>query len=83
MSIAINIREAPGRAEATDWSAASADLDAQGWAVLPKLLSSRECTAIANLYDEGDGFRSHIVVAPARFRARDHRDSGRTAFSLE
>jgi hypothetical protein len=52
-----------GRAAAFDWTEVAATLDAQGWAVLPGLLSAAECDAVANLYDEGGGFRSRIVMA--------------------
>lgn len=39
------------------------DLDAQGWAVLPRLLAATECAALAARYDAGAGFRSHVVMA--------------------
>ncbi len=51
------------RLEAVDWPAISADLDAQGWAVMPKLLSARECEAVSSLYKNDEGFRSKIVMA--------------------
>jgi hypothetical protein len=51
------------RLEAIDWPAISADLDAQGWAVMPKLLSAEECGAVAGLYQKDEGFRSKIVMA--------------------
>ena len=51
------------RLEANDWSAISADLDAQGWAVIPKLLSAKECEAVTSLYQKDEGFRSKIVMA--------------------
>lgn len=46
-----------------DWAAVSSDLDAQGWAVMPKLLSAKECDSIAGLYQKEEGFRSKIVMA--------------------
>ena len=46
----------------TDTALAS-DLDAQGWAVLPGLLTPAECVTTATLYDAGEGFRSHVVMA--------------------
>ncbi|MEA2728867.1 MAG: uncharacterized protein QOF70_3342 [Acetobacteraceae bacterium] len=49
--------------DGVDWAAASAELDAQGWAVLPKLLGGRECDTMAGLFDRNDGFRSHVVMA--------------------
>jgi uncharacterized protein len=51
------------RIEAIDWSAISSDLDAQGWAVMPELLSAKECDAVASLYQKDEGFRSKIVMA--------------------
>jgi hypothetical protein len=51
------------RLEAIDWSAISSDLDAQGWAVVPKLLSAKECEAVTSLYKMDEGFRSKIVMA--------------------
>jgi hypothetical protein len=44
-----------------DWDAARSALDAQGWAVLPGLLSEEGCGALAALYD-GEGFRSRVVM---------------------
>lgn len=63
MSIAAETREEAGHVRTIDWSAVSADLDAQGWAVMPKLLSAEECDAVAGLYGGTDGFRSHIIMA--------------------
>ena len=51
------------RVGAIDWRRVSAELDAQGWAVLPKLLRGEECEAVAALYDEDPLFRSRIVMA--------------------
>ena len=45
-----------------DWGAVAADLDAQGWARVPALLTSAECDATAGLYDTGD-FRSRVIMA--------------------
>ena len=51
------------RAGALDWPSVAAGLDAQGWAVLPGLLTPKECQAVAGLYDEGGRFRSRVVMA--------------------
>ena len=45
------------------WPGISADLDAQGWAVLPRLLVPQDCGAVADLYDGGAHFRSRVVMA--------------------
>ena len=46
-----------------DWTAIAADLDSQGWAVMPRLLTARQCDATASLYDKDEGFRSKIVMS--------------------
>ena len=51
------------RHEAIDWPAISSDLDAQGWAVMPKLLSAKECDDVSSVYKKDEGFRSKIVMA--------------------
>jgi hypothetical protein len=51
------------RVEATDWRGIAAELDGQGWAVLPKLLAPAECRQIAGLYGGGGQFRSKVVMA--------------------
>src|SRR5205085_5081155 len=50
------------RVDAIDWMQATADLDAQGCAVLKGLLSSDECAALAALYPDDKNFRSRIVM---------------------
>ena len=51
------------RVQAGDWPAVAADLDGQGWAVFPSLLTRPECEETAGLY-AGDGhFRSRVVMA--------------------
>ena len=52
----------PARVDAIDWTQATADLDAQGCAVLKGLLSPEECAALAALYPDDKNFRSRIVM---------------------
>jgi len=63
MRVANVARQTAGRAAAVDWTAVAEALDAQGWAILPRLLSAEECDGVAALYDEGGVFRSHVVMA--------------------
>jgi hypothetical protein len=49
--------------EALDWERLSSDLDAQGSAVIERLLTAQECAALARLYDKQDCFRSRVVMA--------------------
>jgi hypothetical protein len=67
------VRGAADRLAAVDWAAATAELDAQGWAILPNLLSAGECDRIARLYNESDGFRSRIVMARHGFGRGEYR----------
>ena len=66
MSAAAGIAAVPSNSVADvaspDWPRILAELDAQGWAVLPGLLTPRACADIAGLYDGGD-FRSTVVMA--------------------
>jgi hypothetical protein len=62
-----------GRMTAIDWPAVSTELDAQGWTVLPRLLTCAECNAVAGLYGEGEGFRSHVVMARHGFGRGEYR----------
>jgi hypothetical protein len=61
------------RVEAIDWPRVQADLDAQGWAILPKLLSPAEAGCIAGLYSHDDGFRSRVVMASHGFGRGEYR----------
>ena len=45
-----------------DWSSFTAELDSYGCAVIPSLLTSEECAAIAALYCEEERFRSRVVM---------------------
>jgi hypothetical protein len=51
------------RIAALDWNRVGSDLDAQGCAVLPSLLSADECETLAALYDDDAKFRSRIVMS--------------------
>lgn len=62
-----------GRLAAVDWAAVATDLDAQGFAVLPGLLSPEECDRIACLYDQPGGFRSHVVMGRYGFGRGEYR----------
>ena len=61
------------RVAATDWDKVHGELDRQGWAVLPGLLSSSECDATAALYGPGGIFRSHVVMSRHGFGQGEYR----------
>jgi len=46
-----------------DWSAVTAEMNAHGCAVLPKLLTAGECRDLAALYADDKNFRGHIHMA--------------------
>jgi uncharacterized protein len=50
------------RVDAIDWAQATAELDAQGCAVLKGLLTPDECSALAAMYPDDSHFRSRIVM---------------------
>ena len=56
-----------------DWRAIGADLDAQGCAVLPGLLTPRECADLAGLYPHEEHFRSHVHMARHGFGKGEYR----------
>ena len=56
-----------------DWVGVAADLDAQGWAVLPGLIDPEASDGIAALYDNDSGFRSRVVMARHGFGRGEYR----------
>ncbi len=50
------------RVAAIDWARTSAELDAQGCAVIEQLLTPQQCAALAALYPDDTRFRSRIVM---------------------
>ena len=61
------------RVAAIDWSRTAADLDAQGWALAPKLLAAEECDALAGLYRQESGFRSRVVMGRQGFGSGEYK----------
>ena len=49
-------------ADTDDWATTTAALNSHGNAVLPQLLSVRECQAVAGLYADARHFRSRVVM---------------------
>jgi hypothetical protein len=62
------------RIDTVDWAAIAADLNAQGWSLVPDLLTASECDAVAGLYaDGGKGFRSQVIMARHGFGKGEYR----------
>ena len=53
----------PDRVDAIDWPRVEADLDSDGWARIPALLSPSESRAVAELYSNDAIFRSRVVMS--------------------
>ena len=64
---------AADRVTAVEWERIAADLDEEGYAVLPDMLAAGECGALARLYDRDDPFRSRVVMARHNFGRGEYR----------
>ena len=51
------------RIASLDWRSIAAGLDADGYGLLPSLLSARECRDHAALYERGELFRKRVVMS--------------------
>lgn len=51
------------RIAALDWRNLAAGLDADGYAVMPSVLTDSECASLAASYDADEKFRSRVVMA--------------------
>ena len=49
--------------ERLDWPQIGEELDAQGAAILPGVLSAEECSALADSYSRDELFRSRVIMA--------------------
>src|SRR5580698_3035090 len=56
-----------------NWLRIAAELDEQGWAILPGLLNDAGCNRIAGLYDRDEAFRSRVVMARHGFGKGEYR----------
>jgi len=69
---------APG-GQAADWQAIAAELDAQGCARTPRLLTPGQCRDLTALYDKPELFRSTIDMARHRFGSGHRAGQGKSA----
>jgi hypothetical protein len=56
-----------------DWSALTAQLDADGHALIPGLLDRQQCETLRSLYDQDAPFRSRVVMARHHFGLGEYR----------
>ena len=45
-----------------DWASLAAELDSQGWAVIPQLLTAEACADCGGWYGQDDRFRSQVIM---------------------
>jgi hypothetical protein len=64
------------RVDSVDWKQVQAELDAQGWAVVPKILTHAEANFVAGLYHQEEGFRSHVIMARYGFGRGEYKYFG-------
>jgi len=67
------MRDVSARVDAVEWPRIEAELDAQGAAMLPRLIAPDECRALATLYGDDDAFRSRVVMARHGFGQGEYR----------
>lgn len=58
---------------ALNWVTLHQHLDAQGWAVIPRLLDPATCSATASMYNHREGFRSTVVMSRHNFGRGEYR----------
>ncbi len=61
------------RVDRIDTTALETDLEAQGWSVMPDVLTSPQCDGIADMYGKDDRFRSRVVMARHGFGRGEYR----------
>jgi len=61
------------RVEAIRWEQVSRDLDAEGFAIIREVLSTKECEEIRDLYEKKNIFRSNVVMERHGFGRGEYR----------
>jgi hypothetical protein len=71
--LAFDAAEVEAHIAAVDWTRLHAELDAQGAAVIHRLLPAQACRDLAALYPQDDCFRSRVVMARHGFGRGEYR----------
>src|SRR5258706_15852986 len=61
------------RAAAIDWQSMTTSLNADGYAILPAILSPDECATLSATYPSDELFRSHVVMARHGFGSGEYK----------
>jgi hypothetical protein len=64
------------RIGALDWPSLESALDARGFAITPRILSSSECERLGALYPDDRHFRKRIAMGPLRFGEGEYKYFG-------
>src|SRR5688500_16068456 len=70
------VKHLAGRVKALDWERISNDLDAQGYAIIERLITREECNTLAALYPRDELFRSRVVMARHGFGRGEYKYFG-------
>jgi uncharacterized protein len=70
---AATVPDVNGRVAAVDWPRVGADLEAQGAAVIERLITPAECRELAALYPRDEVFRSRVAMARHGFGRGEYR----------
>jgi hypothetical protein len=73
MSSAAPTKSIAERVEAISWQQVYRDLDAEGHAIIKRVLSPDECDNIRGLYQKKEIFRSHVVMERHNFGRGEYR----------
>ena len=66
-------RTSAARIAALNWDSIAHHLEADGYALVPSLLSPRECQDLATLYDREEPFRSRVIMSRHGFGRGEYR----------
>ncbi|WP_328535783.1 2OG-Fe(II) oxygenase [Streptomyces sp. NBC_00344] len=64
------------RVAAADWEAVTEEVDAYGCALLPQLLTPRQCAELAGMHEDTERFRSTVDMRRHRFGSGEYRYFG-------
>jgi hypothetical protein len=76
VTLSASSKRVAARVKTLDWERVSQDLDAQGSAMIQRLLSPNECEAVAGLYPKDDIFRSRVVMGQHGFGRGEYKYFG-------
>jgi hypothetical protein len=61
------------RVDGADWGAVASQIEAEGYAIVPQLLTATDAIGLTRLYDHDDAFRSTVHMARHQFGEGEYR----------